>query len=211
MVTYIFFDIDDTLLFTSKNAYKKHCWICDKLGLPHTNKQLYFSYYGEKTIEEMASILIPRITVKEYLDLYLESSQYIKYSPIYPNIKNIFSLLNWKWYKIWILTNWSSEKTNKKISVLWIKDYCSYIFHGENLKYKKPNSNVFDQVFYTIKEDKFKIIYIWDSLEDYFSTIWKWVTFYAVLTWYTQKEKFINAWLNDKFIYKNINCLLPLL
>ncbi len=210
MKNYIFFDIDDTLLFTSKNAYKKHCWICNKLGLPNTDKELYFSYYGNKTIEEMASIFIPSITVDEYLDLYVESSLYIKYSPIYSNIKNIFSSLKWKWYEIWILTNWSSEKTNKKISVLWINDYCSYVFHGENLEYKKPDPKVFDQIFLSLWEN-FKLIYIWDSLEDYFSTIWKRIIFYAILTWYTQKENFINAWLSNKFIYKNINCLLPLL
>ena len=200
----ILFDIDDTLLYTSKNAYKKHCLICEKCWVPLTDYDLYFSYYWKKSITEMASILIPEISSDLYMKYYKEAWEVVPYDAIYDNIKTIFNSLNDKWYLIGILTNWNEEKTTKKLDFLWIKDDCSLIFHWDNMQYKKPSPKVFEGVKGKFKE----IIFIGDSLEDYYSARDAVICFYAMLTWFTKFDDFINAWLNSKFIYKDVISLL---
>ena len=199
----ILFDIDDTLLYTSKNAYKKHCLICEKCWVSLTDRDYYFSLYGKKSITEMASILIPEISSDLYMKYYKEAWEVVPYDAIYNNIKTIFNLLKDKWYLIGILTNWNEEKTTKKLDFLWIKDDCSFIFHWDNMQYNKPSPKVFDEV----KEFK-DIIFVWDSLEDYYSARDAGICFYAMLTWFTKFDDFINAWLNAEFIYKDVISLL---
>lgn len=211
MEKYILFDIDDTLLYTSENAYLKHSLICKHLWIKNTNKKEYFSYYWNKTITEMAEILIPNLTIKEYLSLYEEAWKYITYKPIYQNLILIFKNLINKGYTIWILTNWTKEKTDKKIDKLGIRNYCKYIFYLENITNKKPNPHAFDKLFSIIDTNNSKIIYVWDSLEDYYASVWNKITFYAVLTWFTKIDSFKKAWLNSKYIYSDINSLITIL
>ena len=211
MEKYILFDIDDTLLYTSENAYLKHLRICKHLWIENTNRKEYFRYYGNKTITEMAEILIPNISSDKYLLLYEEAGKCIAYKPIYPNLISIFELLGKKGYQIWILTNWTKKKTDKKINILGIRPYCKYIFHGENVTSKKPSPHVFDKLFSLIDVHNSKIIFIGDSLDDYYACIWNGVIFYAVLTWFTKIDTFRQAGLDLSDIYDNINFLMKIL
>lgn len=205
---FILFDIDDTLLYTSKNAYKKHCRICEKVWFPITDKDVYFSYYWKKTISEVANILIPNISSDLYLEYYKQAWLIIPYEGIYHNVVNIFKALKAKGYEIGILTNWNEEKTMRKLKFLGIKNQCSLVYHGGNMKYKKPSPKVFDWIKDILNWDVSRVVYVWDSLEDYYAASWSGIVFYAVLTWYTNKELFINAWLNKQFIYNDIIGLL---
>ena len=79
------------------------------------------------------------------------------------------------------------------------------------MNYKKPNPLVFTQVLKMLWVNPSDIIYVWDALVDYFAARDTWITFYAVLTWYTSKWEFIKEWLPKKFIYDDINLLLSFL
>ena len=156
----------------------------------------------------MASILIPEISSEQYMEYYKEAWEVVPYESIYDNIKDIVNSLKDKWYLIGILTNWNEEKTTKKLDFLWIKDDCSLIFHWDNMQYKKPSPKVFDSVKENFKWSLSDIIFVWDSLEDYYSARDAGICFYAMLTWFTKFDDFINAWLNAEFIYKDVISLL---
>ncbi len=207
MDKYIIFDIDDTLVETFENSYTIFCEVAHFYNMGIINKKEFLEQYMKwnfdnnikhffwwKDTLENTKLLYNSIKKKILKKKFIDTQYFIK-------------LLD-SWYKIWILTNWPEIKTVEKLNYLGITELCSIIFHEWNMKHKKPNPEVFEDVYWVIWSRDVEIIYIWDALVDYFATKWKNIIFYAVLTWYTSKEEFVNSWLDESHVYSDVNCLL---
>jgi FMN phosphatase YigB (HAD superfamily) len=210
MWKYLIFDIDDTLLETFMNSYSifqelgKKYWI----NIIDQNEflELYMWWNFDKNIEHFFWKFDNIENTKQQYNELKKTILKKKFIDV-----NYLDKLSWLWYKYWVLTNGPEIKTIEKLEYLWIKNKCSIIFHSWNMNYKKPNPLVFTQVLKMLWVNPSDIIYVWDALVDYFAARDAWITFYAVLTWYTSKWEFIKEWLPKKFIYDDINLLLSFL
>lgn len=207
MVKYLIFDIDDTLLETFMNSYLiflelgKQYWIASideqeflwEYMLWDFDKNIehfFWSYDSVDHAKMLYNEIKKKIKKRKFIDVeYLDK---------------LYSI----GYRFWVLTNGPELKTYEKLDYLWIKELCSVIFHAWNMKYKKPNPLVFKQVLEELKVGKGDIIYIWDALVDYYAARDADVPFYAVLTWYTTKQEFMDQKLSEEFIFQDINSLL---
>lgn len=210
MYKYAIFDLNDTLINNSKNAYRKHILVCQKLGLKVVDSTTYLSLFGRMSFEETIKVLLPEVEFWLYKTLYKKAGEQLPYQPLYEDISMYFTKIRTLGYLIWVLTNGDKEKTFSKLSKLNIdtyKDLCM-ILHSENMAYEKPDPRVFDYVFNKIWREYDDLIYVWDSIEDYKASRWAGVKFYWVLTWYTSKSEFVSHGLDPSKVLDNINDLI---
>ena len=207
MNKYIIFDIDDTLVETFENSYAIFCEIAHFYNMLSINREEFLEQYMKWNFDNNIQHFF---WWKDSLDntklLYNSIKKNLPKKKII-NPQYFTKLLDW-WYKIWILTNWPANKTVEKLNYLGITDLCSIIFHEWNMNHKKPNPEVFEDIYKAIGTKDIEIIYIWDALVDYSATKWNNIAFYAVLTWYTSKEEFLDLWLDESHVYSDVNYLL---
>jgi FMN phosphatase YigB (HAD superfamily) len=123
----------------------------------------------------------------------------------------IFNNLRNKWYRLGILTNWPWYITYKKLLSANINPFIfDFIVHMDNNPYPKPSNNIF-KINLKHYISKYSNTYlIWDSIDDYHSTLWTKVEFYWVTTWFHDKTDFKKHGLLDNNILWTINEVVKL-
>lgn len=199
------FDIDDTLIYTSKNAFHKTKKAGIILWFNELSWQKYISLFWRLSYEECIASFFPWININDFNWVYNSLRNEFPYQVIPWWLEIVLYLLELK-YKVWILTNWPKDKTDLKLkAVLWdISDSIfSVVIDGDTLwQNKKPSWRAFEQILDWHNPNN--VIHVWDSLEDYLSALEAWVGFYWVLTWYTSKEEFLDKWLKQENILESI-------
>lgn len=139
-----------------------------------------------------------------------------RYTPkVFDGVKDTFLKLKNVGYEFGILSagkSFAIEKAYKK-HLFEDTSFHKFIITEEYCNYHKPDPRVFDDVtLELIKHDATldDILYVGDSLIDYFASRDKGIDFIAVTTGIHSKDDFINAGLDKEYILNTFNELLSM-
>jgi len=195
------FDIDDTLVYTSKNALKKSQIAAGQMGVNPPSEEDFFAVYGKYSFEECVNLLHPGVDVVRYKKMYDDTRRIIPYEPI-DSPSSIIGKLMDSGLGVGVLTNGPEDKTFLKLDALHIcediRKKMLFVLHSGNLKHKKPNPECFLQAFDIIRQktndiNGVQIDYIGDCIDDYIAASRANIGFIGVLSGFTDKKSFIEA------------------
>ena len=209
----VIFDIDDTLVYTSKNAYKKAVVVAERMGLKSPTREEFFAVYGKFSFEECVVRLHPGVDLGIYKDEYDSTRRLIPYEKI-GDVDEVLGVLQTNDCGTGILSNGSGLKIKLKLEALGvvgsIRERLLFVFHCDNNPYKKPDSRCFDPIFEHIDRGHVEnTFYVGDCLDDYVASMGAGLNFVAVTSGYTTRDSFIEEGLSDDRIIGSINEILP--
>lgn len=163
----VIFDLDDTVLLTVMNGYKKIELIAKKWRIPSIDFEFYCSIYGKYSFDKCLSLMFPGTDVYSVKNEYKKMAEIVPYEPIV-DLKKLVKRFQYLDIKVAVITN--SEPYAKVIEKLKYagveKEDFLFIYSGEMLKEKKPKKEALE-----IEELKnihlTEIVYVGDSITDY--------------------------------------------
>jgi len=203
------FDVDDTLVYTSKNAYKKAALVAARMQMTPPTREAFFTVYGRYDYEDCVRSLHPGVDLDAYKRNYDEAKKVIPYEPI-GKVDSIFSDLLQNDFSLGILSNGPGYKTDVKLNMLKItgalRKKLLFVLHANNNSHRKPDPQCFDPVCSIINEMRIShAYYIGDCVDDLTASRGAGIHFIAVTSGYTSRETFIEAGLPASDIIGNIN------
>ena len=195
---YIIFDLDDTLVDTSKTIQRRLKSAVDSFSLEANVTYLY---------ELVANPLRKELLAQNYehseifWDEYERLRGIIYVNPM-GNIRGIFDKLKAGGVKKGVLTNNTHNKALFKLRRCGINvtDLDGGFFNSDNLPFLKPDYRCFDFL-----SDKSSVVYIGDDLVDYTAARDAGIAFLGVTSGLTSGEQFVNAGLNNPYIFGDVN------
>ena len=168
--TLIAFDVDDTLIATFENGFKKFCCIAESLHAPTPSYEIYKKCYGVYSFEECVKKLFPISYNEEVI------RQYNALAPKFPDIvfDDVLPCLNFlhdSGFILAIVTNGPRDKTERKLrSIGFSTKKFSAIVCGDDMEKKKPDPISFQPLLERLQEPVSSTLYIGDSIADYIAT-----------------------------------------
>lgn len=196
------FDVDDTLVHTSKNAFLKTKTAGERLWYDSLSAEVFASHYWKIPYRECIEKFFPGIDVSIFTQVYDSLRKEHPYQPIRWALEAIENVVK-SGMNVGILTNWPENKTHLKLLALWVSmDVFSIVLHEGKMGCRKPNPAVFAQILQEYTKES--ILHIWDSIEDFLAAKSAGVRFHWVLTGYTKKEEFCGLWLESHAIFESV-------
>lgn len=139
-ISTIFLDLDGTLLDTSERHYKLYKDILDLKELSSLKKKDYWKIKrsGNKTRETLPKST-PEKIVKEFENEWIENIEkksYLKYDVLFPEIKNVLSILYNEFDLILVTLRNNTENLHWEISHLNLDRYFKTVIVGKGSKKK---------------------------------------------------------------------------
>jgi phosphoglycolate phosphatase len=211
------FDLDGTLIDSDKDIHEIINFIRvkklkkKKIKLQKIAKLTSFG--GKNLIKNSISSKNTNYYLKLFRSIYLNSK--IRKNLLFPNTIKFLSFLKKKKIKIFICTNKPKLLTSNIIKKTPLKKYINGYFCPDDYQLKKPDKKFFELILKRIKINSKKIIYIGDSLIDYYFAKKANVNFYLFKNKrikYPNKiyfdlynsNKIIYNYKNIKMLYKNL-------
>jgi phosphoglycolate phosphatase-like HAD superfamily hydrolase len=211
----VIFDMDMTLINSINGVVEFY----QKIAKRHYDHQLHrddvLAHYGKPHREFVTSMLGKLDNADKLMEHVQEliKTEPVKSTPINQKI-NIIDMLYGK-YKLGLLTSAPKASITPNLSDAGydIKKF-DFIYAAEDTDYHKPDSRVFDNLkteldAYDIKANE--ILYVGDSLNDYFAAKDAGILFIAVSTGMDTKQQFILKGLNKSNIIKDLTFLEKIL
>lgn len=135
------FDVDDTLLYTFRNGYRKLQIVALALGYSGLDFKEYANYYGVLSFEECLARWFSEIEVPLAIRTYKEASAQIPYEAIC-DFSELQSLLSRQGKQTAILTNGHNDmKLRQKLEICGVnEDLLAGLWGAENLPAPKPSA-----------------------------------------------------------------------
>jgi phosphoglycolate phosphatase-like HAD superfamily hydrolase len=208
------FDIDDTIVYTFKNAFRKSELVAREMNVCSPSKDEFSAVYGKYSFEECIRLLHPGINIEEYRKKYDLLRQIIPYEPIgHPDL--VMQKLMDDNIGLGILTNGPENKTFLKLEAAGIakaiREKLLFIFHDGNLEFKKPDSRCFAQAVEKIRKetgrtlDSLNIDYVGDCIDDFTAATGAGINFIGVLSGFTARETFIRAGIKPENLLNSVS------
>ncbi|MGI8961244.1 MAG: HAD family hydrolase [Bryobacteraceae bacterium] len=164
----IIFDLDGTLIDSSKdlaismNATREH------LGLPPLDPSLIYSYVGNG-----AGVLVRRAmglntsdeTVEKALDFFLKfyRTHALEHTQLYPGVREVVEELFGAGHKQAILTNKPVRISYDIVRALGLQSYFMQVYGGDSFPYKKPDPTGAVQLIREAGVTPFEALLVGDS------------------------------------------------
>jgi len=211
----IIHDWDDTITnsFHSYSEFYKDFGFYYKLDTPSMDS-LRENWGG--TIPEIVSGIWPslsvedaEIKVRDFGDT-LRSWRRHYNADVFPNVKNTIEYFNSLGITLGIISSGNSEQMKRLYREQIHPDliYHSFIFDGDDLGFKKPDSRVFDMPFDLLSQSNIfpeEAIYVGDSFQDYYPARDRGIVFYTVTTGVKTRKDFLDQGLDSKYILGDFN------
>lgn len=175
------FDVDDTLLYTFRNGYRKLRIVAETLGCPILDYHEYAACYGVLSFEECLARWFPGTDVSLAIQVYRESSARVSYEAVC-DFSELQSLLSQKGKVTAILTNGHNDaRLLEKLNVCGVNQkFLAGLWGMEDLPAPKPSARSMQPV-----KDRFParpILYIGDAAVDRDTALAAGVDFLQVCT-----------------------------
>lgn len=202
----VIFDLDDTLLYTCKNAFLKTNIVAIHYKEDQITEEAFFESYGKKTISECIKTWFKKIDETQFEKVYSRLSLDIPYRPVCDFSKLQQELKECR-KEIGILTN-SKLNTSllKKLDAINLNTkLIDYIYTSDTVVARKPSGKAFTNLLKKSGLEPNKILYIGDSYDDYCSCVEAGVIFVPVNTG-------VIKWRNESvyFYLESVNELITL-
>lgn len=163
----IVFDLDDTLLHTSKNAYLKTNKVAAHYNENTISEKDFFESYGKKTLPECIKIWFAGIGEVEFDQVYSSLSKVYPYQPVC-DFSIIQDALHNMGKKIGILTNsnFNSSLLKKLKAINLNAELLDYIYTSETVVSRKPSKEAFSKLIHKSGFMPSEVLYFGDSYED---------------------------------------------
>lgn len=203
----LIFDVDDTLVQTSKTALKKDRLAAERLGLNQITEDDFYTCYGYLPFEQCVKIWHPEADIASYKKCYEQVKQVHPYRAIGNPGKTISGLMD-NGNRVGILSNGNREKTDQKLTaagiVNGIRDRLFFILCGDNLEFPKPDPRAFEKPVEMLRSPRNRIYYVGDCVDDFRAAKGAQINFIGVLSGFTSKKSFIEAGLDEVLIIPDI-------
>lgn len=143
--------------------------------------------------------------------LYTFNPKNTYYPRAHNGVVETLNNFNRQGYKLGIISSSSKFKLNQTYNRLFSTNIHSFIYGYEDLKFFKPDPKLFYKPLKYLDLNKNQVIYIGDSLLDYFAARDAGIVFYAVTTGITSGKNFIEAGLNAENILDSFSSIYDLL
>lgn len=204
----IIFDLDDTLIDTFNYVHFYMQQYSKSFGFTTPSKKKLKGVWGKRS-SEIVSALWPQANVDHYWEVasYFRQSNGDKLTThngaaeLLKDLKkaNIYLGLFTNARMVW--AEWVLKKYN-------LFKYFDYIQTEENTKFHKPHPNSMEEIIKELKLkgiNKEEVIYIGDSLIDYFTAKNSGIKFYGILTGPFQKDDFPTESLPEATFFPNLS------
>lgn len=170
----IFFDLDDTLTVRRKSIESYFIWLINNYCTNVANIEgeldalLRMDDNGNTKKQDFYENLLYRWNIDslsrdDFIVIWKE--EFYKHVVARDNLYKVLEYLSSK-YKLAIITNGYEEVQRKKIRMLQIEKFFSYIFVSETEGYSKPSSQIFINACELLGCDKRKTVFIGDHIEN---------------------------------------------
>ncbi len=137
------FDLDGTLVDSSGDIYEAVLHTLNILGFPPLPKEEVIKHvgYGGKKLLEGVLKTKDENTIEKAVDIFRDFyfSNPVKYSVLYPGIKDFLKKLKEKNKKIGVVTNKYEDISMKVLKGLGIDSFIDVLVGGDTTKEKKPS------------------------------------------------------------------------
>jgi phosphoglycolate phosphatase len=198
------FDFDDTLLAT----FEARCRAFIEASA-HFNYQVSETTVREnwgKPLPQFILDVLPGVNVMEFEEYYLE--HITKHpSKLLPGAFEILSAFHKRKIIMGIVSASSNQVLRYDLQRTNIYHYFSFIYGANDIKYHKPDPRPLHLIVDNLKKcgiKKEEIIFIGDSVRDYWAAQGNSLQFVAVTTGLDPREVFIRYGLNEHFIANDL-------
>lgn len=164
MIKLILFDLDDTLIYTYNNYYKRVKKAAQLIFNVNITRKRFDKFYGKPGFKENMKQLLEKKEIDNFIDCFNELLIENKYKKII-NDKYLDNLKK-KGINIGIISNALGEKNNIKINHADIGCFFDFIYSFEDLKNPKPDTEIINKIIDEKKYLRSEIIYVGDSSID---------------------------------------------
>lgn len=196
----ILHDWDDTVTNSFLTYSKWYVEFANKYNLAIPSKKQIKQSWGNP-VPVMINLIWNQISINQAQQMLYNFKENSKYNPT-SHTGVVDTLINFanKGYKLGIISSAPKFKLTTTYNQIFTKNIHSLIYGEEDLDYVKPNPKVFEKPLKFLNLNCNQVIYIGDSLFDYFAARDAGIIFYAVTTGITTKNNFIKAGLNNQYI-----------
>lgn len=198
MIKLIVFDLDDTLIYTYKNYYKRVKKAAKLIFNVNITKKRFDKFYGKPGFKENMKLLLEKKDIDNFIECFNELVKENKYQKIISD--KYLDKLRKEGINIGIISNALREKNTIKMNHANIEYFFNFIYSFEDLKNPKPDTEIIDKIIDEKKYLRSEIMYVGDSVIDMEFANDAYICFVPVRT---GKDK----WKSKKS-YKNVNRFL---
>lgn len=207
-VRLIIFDLDGTLLDTVPmwlDLFKKSA---SKFKVNISADEIK-KYFGKQDIEIISQIF-SEDKRKEVIDYFYQlKKRYIKNVKLFPDTKKVLSELKNKNIKIAIATGNTLDMKNFFLKKTGLYKIIDYSLCAEEVKNGKPNPDLINKIANYFDIDKKYILFVGDSIYDYYTAKNSKVKIGLVSTGVLTKEEIIK--LKPDFVFDNLKEILDII
>lgn len=197
----VIFDLDDTLLYTVRNGFRKCCVVAQQLQLKPLCEDQFREVYGLHAFHDCVKIWYPSLSEPSLFQiLYDQLRDCFPDIPI-GNFRTIVERGKAAGLLMGIVTNSPAEKTLRKLRALNMSaDLLDGVWHAGNLPALKPDPRALFPVCAVWKVACEEVLYVGDSLTDFLAAQRAGMTFCAVLTGNTTQAAFLEHLSADQIM-----------
>lgn len=187
----IFFDFDGVILnsfFYELNGWEKTAKV---LGLNFSKENLVALWGLPWTA--MLDKIWPGVKPEKFLSVYNKLGFSEQLIPAFPKVNSVLARMKRNNYQLALITNRDRISLEKRLARAGIsQDKFKLIQSVDDNDFLKPDPRVFDKALSALKLNGGEVIYLGDTLIDFYATRKTDITFVAVLGGSTPKERFID-------------------
>ena len=179
----IVFDVDDTLVFTARNGYRKCVEVARQLCLEPPSLEQFFTVYGQLPFAQCVKYWHPQLgCVAEYQALYDRLQPQFPDEPC-GHAGRVVAAFKYRGLRVGVLTNGPEHKILRKLQAAGVDPaVLDGLWHAGNLRYPKPDPRSFEPMLAQWRVQPAQVLYIGDSLSDLEASTAAGLRFAAVLT-----------------------------
>ncbi|WP_240419155.1 HAD family hydrolase [Paenibacillus periandrae] len=196
----ILFDMNDTLVNTMETAYLRNKYCFELLGRPFPAYEEFVKIFGQVDFPKGMFRWAGQEYTEDFLRYYPSSRPMHLYKPLYP-IRELIDDFRSDGYKIGLISNSSKEQYLKKLDDIGIEESW---FDVVSLEAKRPNPDVLVSLYDTNGLEPKQVIFVSDSLYDYYLSEKLGLNFIAVLTGSDSMDMFLQAGLAAPKVLNNL-------
>jgi len=164
---YIIFDMDGTLIDSSKLLANSINYVRQNLGLPKMDDEMILKAINDESVNAPMFFY----ESEEFEDFHTEffneyyQAHYKTDSKLYPYAKELLEKLS-KTHKISLATNAYKKSAYTILFALGIEHYFDIIICGDEVEHPKPHPQMLNMIIEFYEDDKSKFLFVGDSTRD---------------------------------------------
>lgn len=159
---------------------------------------------------EMLKKVWPDVTPEQFLSIYNKLGFGERPIPAFPKTNTILTELERNSYQLALITSRDRISLEKRLAKAGVhQGKFQFIQTVDDNDFYKPDPRVFDKALSVLELNAHEVIYVGDTLIDFYATVNTSINFVAVLSGSTPKEKFIDVGV--RHIIEDIGHLLDIL